>query len=68
MIERDDDLCVDCGACAGQCAPGALAPEPGTFEIRFRAELCAGCDLCLDACGYGALRPAPILRTGTGGP
>jgi ferredoxin len=68
MIERYDELCVDCGACVGQCASGALATDPATFEVRFRAELCRACERCLDACGYGALAPARALRTGTGGP
>lgn len=47
--------CVHCGACTGQCASGALSIHPETFAVSYDKELCIGCELCIPACSYGAI-------------
>lgn len=57
LIEKDDELCVDCGACVSICPMDAL-----TFDedraVTLNEEKCNGvtCGLCVDACPQIALR------------
>lgn len=57
LIEKDDELCVDCGACVSICPMDAL-----TFDeeraVKLYEEKCNGvtCGLCIDACPQRAIR------------
>jgi ferredoxin len=47
--------CVHCGACTGQCASGALSIDPVTFAVSYDKTCCIACELCIPACSYGAI-------------
>ncbi len=51
----DEDLCVHCGACIGQCMARALVQDPESMKTVYDGALCVACDLCIPACGYGAI-------------
>ena len=50
--EVNQDLCVGCGACAGECPCGAIEVD-GTAQVN--ADVCAGCGACEAACPVGAI-------------
>lgn len=51
----DQERCVHCGGCTGQCTTGALAIDPESFEVHYDGTSCIACKLCIPACSYGAL-------------
>jgi ferredoxin len=51
----DEQRCVHCGACVGQCMAQAFVVDPGTARVTYNAESCLACELCIPACGYDAL-------------
>ncbi|MFH1436187.1 MAG: NIL domain-containing protein [Pseudomonadota bacterium] len=51
----DEQLCVHCGACVGQCLPRAFSVEPGSLQVAFDSDRCIACELCVPACCYGAI-------------
>lgn len=56
FIEKDDDLCIDCGACASVCPSSALYSAED-HSIKLDPDKCNGvtCGLCLDSCPRRAL-------------
>ena len=56
LIERDEELCIDCGACVSICPAEAFYHTPD-HSIGLDPEKCSGvtCGLCLDACPRRAL-------------
>ncbi len=46
----DESSCIDCGACASVCFPGALSMHPVTRKLQFAPEKCVACELCIRAC------------------
>ena len=63
-IRRDEERCVDCGACTAVCRTGALAVAPATMEVRLAPELCAACGQCELACPMKALSGVNIEHLG----
>jgi ferredoxin len=55
----NQDLCTSCGACTGQCAPGALSLD-ASGEIQFESEKCMACELCIPSCGYAAVESVTV--------
>ncbi|MCW4050941.1 MAG: 4Fe-4S binding protein [Candidatus Bathyarchaeota archaeon] len=57
LIEKDDDLCIDCGACISLCPMDALGFTEDK-SVTLDAKKCNGatCGLCVDACTRRALR------------
>ncbi|MBW2277006.1 MAG: 4Fe-4S binding protein [Deltaproteobacteria bacterium] len=53
----DEDRCVHCSACVGQCPSSAFSIEAESREVSFEAERCIACELCVPACSYGAVEP-----------
>ena len=57
LVEKDDEKCIDCGACVSICPMDAL-----TFgedhSVNLDEERCNGitCGLCVDACTTRAIR------------
>ncbi len=56
FIEKDDDLCIDCGACVSICPSEALY-KTEDHSIKLDPDNCNGvtCGLCLDSCPRRAL-------------
>ena len=54
-VTRDDDRCIECGACVTICPSDALTRDPLTGEVRFDKDACIGCELCIPACPMGAM-------------
>ena len=57
LVEKDDDKCVDCGACVSICPMDALTFDEG-HTVILDEEKCNGitCGLCVDACPQRAIR------------
>ncbi len=57
LVEKDDDKCVDCGACVSLCPMDALKFSEG-YAVVLDEERCNGitCGLCVDACTMKAIR------------
>jgi ferredoxin len=54
-IRRNDDRCVDCGACVGVCPSEALTLERPGMKVIFRAEECVACGECVPTCPVAAM-------------
>ncbi len=56
FIEKDDDQCIDCGACVSVC-PSAALYHADDYSIKLDPDKCNGvtCGLCLDSCPRRAL-------------
>jgi L-aspartate semialdehyde sulfurtransferase ferredoxin len=65
-ISRDEERCVHCGACVGQCASAAFTVDRSTRKVVFDPGRCIACELCIPACAYGAVESVNdhLRRTG----
>ena len=54
-IRRNDEVCIQCGACTGVCPTRALEMDPETMEVAFDPRLCKGCELCVIVCPVKAM-------------
>jgi glutamate synthase domain-containing protein 2 len=54
LIERDEELCIACGACARQCANDSHLIEEDGSVVSF-SENCVGCHRCQTLCPSGAI-------------
>lgn len=54
-IRRNDDTCIQCGACTGMCPTQALSIESGTFRVLFDPRKCTACGMCLMICPVRAM-------------
>ena len=52
MAYKFSDDCVSCGACAEQCAVGAISEGDGKYVIN--PDLCVECGACEGVCPVGA--------------
>jgi ferredoxin len=59
-IIRDDERCIDCGACTSVCRVDALCIDRGTMEVAFNHDKCVACGMCKIACPVGAMSGASI--------
>lgn len=48
-IIRDEEECIDCGACTAVCPSGALSMNSND-ELAFDKDKCLVCELCIPAC------------------
>lgn len=51
----NEDNCVHCGACVGQCLPKAITIDPATSMMVLDQDTCIACELCIPACSFKAL-------------
>ncbi len=54
-IVRDDDRCINCGACTSVCRVDALCIDRVSMEVTFDHEKCVACGMCKIACPVGAM-------------
>ncbi len=57
LVEKDDERCIDCGACVSLCPMDALAFSEN-HAVVLNEEKCNGitCGLCVDACTTRAIK------------
>ena len=55
LIERNKDRCINCGACARQCANEAHYIDPDTGEVHSDETKCVDCQRCVCLCPTNAL-------------
>jgi len=55
-IEREETLCVHCGACTGLCPTRALFIDRPSMRVQFDPTLCIACGWCTKGCPTRALR------------
>jgi len=53
-IVRDEEECVDCGACISVCPQEVFSFDP-EWRLCVNAERCVLCGRCIPACPHGAL-------------
>jgi len=59
-IIRDEDRCINCGACTSVCRVDALCIDRTTMEVGFNHDKCVACGMCKIACPVGAMSGASI--------
>lgn len=55
-IQRQEELCVHCGACTGLCPTRALFIQRPSMLVQFDPALCIACGWCTRGCPTRALR------------
>ncbi|WP_459201209.1 4Fe-4S binding protein [Methanococcus sp. CF] len=55
IIQKDDEKCIDCGACVVHCPVGALSVD-AEFKILLDEEECIGCKNCAKVCPVNAIK------------
>ena len=63
---RDEEKCIHCSACVGQCFSGAFSVDKETHEVLYDVDRCIACGLCVEACSYGVIESVSdqLKRTG----
>ncbi|MCF8009967.1 MAG: 4Fe-4S binding protein [Clostridiales bacterium] len=54
-IIRNEDKCINCGACTAICPSGALYIERPSMEVKFNSDECVVCHQCVKVCPYKAM-------------
>ena len=54
-IHRDDEECVECGACISVC-PTIVYTFDETWNVHVDEKKCIQCGMCIKMCPHGALR------------
>ena len=54
-IRKNDDKCIDCGACVGICPTKALVLERPSMKVVFDPDECVACGECVSTCIVGAM-------------
>lgn len=59
-IRRDEERCVNCGACTAVCRSEALVINRENMEVLFHPENCIACGFCKKACPVNAMSGTSI--------
>ena len=59
-VKRDEEACIQCGACTAVCPTGALSIERPEMAVAFDQTKCSICELCVTACPPRAMKVRPI--------
>ena len=54
-IQRDEDLCCDCGVCVTLCPTKTFVVDSSTRNVDFEEKKCVFCGLCVKICPYHAM-------------
>lgn len=54
-VGRDEDRCVQCGACTAICPADALVMHEDRVSVVFDPERCTACGRCVPVCPVGAM-------------
>ncbi|ABR54574.1 4Fe-4S ferredoxin iron-sulfur binding domain protein [Methanococcus vannielii SB] len=55
IIQKDDNLCIDCGSCVVHCPVGALSVD-SDYKILLDEDECIGCKNCAKVCPVNAIK------------
>ncbi|BAP61699.1 ferredoxin [Methanococcus maripaludis KA1] len=55
IIQKDDEKCIDCGACVVHCPVGARSVDE-EFKILLDEDECIGCKNCAKICPVNAIK------------
>jgi NAD-dependent dihydropyrimidine dehydrogenase PreA subunit len=54
VLKRDEEKCVDCGACISLCPVKAICTQKD-WSIEVDNDLCIACGFCIDSCPMKAI-------------
>ncbi len=54
VLKRDEEKCVDCGACVSLCPVKAICIQ-NDWSIDVDNDLCIACGFCIDSCPMKAI-------------
>ncbi len=54
-IHRDEEECIDCGACISVCPTNVYAFNEN-WDVKVDEKKCIQCGMCIKMCPHGALR------------
>ena len=54
-VERNEEVCFQCGACTALCPTGALYIERPDMSVAFDPSKCSACELCVVVCPARAM-------------
>jgi ferredoxin len=60
-VWREEELCVQCGACTGLCPTGALVIVPPEMRVAFDVQKCVACGMCGLVCPFGAMKDITLF-------
>jgi L-aspartate semialdehyde sulfurtransferase ferredoxin len=60
-VWREEELCVQCGACTGLCPTGALVIVPPEMRVDFDVQKCVACGMCGLVCPFGAMKDITLF-------
>lgn len=55
-IVWDEQICIQCGACASFCPTAALDIDRENMEVSFHNDRCVVCGMCLECCPTRAIK------------
>ncbi len=55
VVKKDEEKCIDCGACISLCPVQAICPA-GDWTVEVDDQLCIGCGFCTFSCPTRAIR------------
>lgn len=50
QVAKNEEVCIDCGACTADCPTEALFVDRQTFQVIYDPEKCTACGFCVSAC------------------
>jgi L-aspartate semialdehyde sulfurtransferase ferredoxin len=57
VVKKDDDKCIDCGACVSLCPVTAISIKDD-WSVEVDDKLCIGCGVCTYSCPMKAINIA----------
>ena len=54
-VERNEEICFQCGACTALCPTGALYINRPDMSVAFDPSKCSACELCVVVCPARAM-------------
>jgi ferredoxin len=57
VVKKDDEKCVDCGACVSLCPVDAINIDEG-WKVELDDQKCIGCGFCTSSCPTRAIKLA----------
>lgn len=55
VVKKDDEKCIDCGACISLCPVKAIYPDDD-WTVEVDDQLCIGCGFCTFSCPTRAIK------------